>query len=329
MIITQTPFRISFFGGGTDYQPFFNEYGGSVISTTFNKYVYTTVRKLPPFFEYHTQAKYSKIESVRKTEEINHPLIRNCMLYTGLHNLSILYDADLPARSGLGSSSSFAVGLLQAFHALNGKYVDKRQLANEAINVERELCGEDGGWQDQIAAAYGGLNRIDFSDSSFSVRTVVIPKERKKQLESHIMIFYTGKTRLSSQIAREQVNAIKSKTKELLEMKNLVDEAEKILYSHCDIAEFGKLLDYTWQLKRGLTSKITTNTIDDIYNKGIDSGALGGKLLGAGNGGFMMFFVPPDRQQHFKQSFSKLLYIPIVFENEGVKIVYYTSDVCE
>ena len=326
MIISQTPFRISFFGGGTDYKPFFDEYGGSVLSTTFDKYVYTTIRKLPPFFDYHTQIKYARTESVRKTEELEHPLVRNCMLHTGAHNLSILYDADLPARSGLGSSSSFAVGLLQALFAMCGKYISKKKLAEEAIYIEREMCCESGGWQDQIAAAYGGLNRIDFNEEGFTVHSIVLTKERKKQLESYIMLFFTGISRLSSQIAAQQEVAIKSKIKELLEMKSLVDEAEKILCSQCDICEFGKLLDHAWRLKRGLTSIISSDFTDTIYEKGKKNGVIGGKLLGAGGGGFMMFFVPPDRQNEIRETFRELLYIPIAFENEGSKVIHYTSE---
>ena len=326
MIITQAPFRISFFGGGTDYKPFFDEYGGSVLSTTFDKYVYTTIRKLPPFFDYHTQVKYARTESVRKTEEIEHPLVRNCMMHTGIHNLSVLYDADLPARSGLGSSSSFAVGLLQALNAMNGRYIGKKTLAEEAIYVERELCSESGGWQDQIAASYGGLNRIDFSEQGFSVHKVVVSKERKTALESHLLMFFTGMSRLSSHIAKEQMAIIKSKTAELLEIKSFVYEAERILCSQCNIEEFGNLLNHSWQLKRALTPSVATSHIDAIYQKAITHGAIGGKLLGAGGGGFMVFFVPPERHKAFLDAFRELLYVPIYFENEGAKVVHYTHD---
>lgn len=326
MIITQTPFRISFFGGGTDYKAFFDEYGGSVLSTTIDKYVYAHIRKLPPFFEYHTQVKYAKTESVRKTEELEHPLVRNCMLHTNSHNLSVLYDADLPARSGLGSSSSFAVGLLLGLYAMGGKYIGKKQLAEEAIYVERELCCESGGWQDQIATAYGGFNRINFDSNGFSVRPVIISKERKSVLEKHLLMFFTGISRLSSQIAQEQIKAAKTKTAELIELKNLVDEAERVLCSQCDILEFGKLLDKSWKLKRGLTAKITTDNIDMLYQTGIENGAIGGKLLGAGGGGFMVFFVPPERQSSVIYALNDLLCIPIAFENEGSKVIHYTPE---
>lgn len=326
MIFTQTPFRLSFFGGGTDYKPFFEEYGGSVLSTTFNKYCYVATRRLPPFFEYHTSVKYSKTEHVRKTEEIEHPLVRNCMLYTGVHNLNISYDADLPARSGLGSSSSFAVGLLQAMYAMLGKYTSKQKLAEEAIYVERELCNESGGWQDQIAAAYGGFNRIDFDPTGFHVQPVVIPKSKKQALQSRLMMFYTGVSRISATMASVQTAAIRDKTAELLEMKKLVDDAEQILANGNDINDFGRLLDYTWKLKRGLTSAISTDLIDNIYQAAKNAGAIGGKLMGAGGGGFMVLFAEPDKQPQIQQALRNFVYIPFEFENDGSKIIYYTTE---
>jgi D-glycero-alpha-D-manno-heptose-7-phosphate kinase len=326
MIITQTPFRISFFGGGTDYRPFFEEHGGSVLSTTFNKYCYTTVRYCPPFFDYHTQLRYAKVESVRRTEEIEHPLVRNCMIFTGMHNLSIAYDADLPARSGLGSSSSFAVGLLLGMYAKRGVYVGKRQLAEEAIHIERELCNEDGGWQDQIAAAYGGLNRIDFDSAGFHVHPVIISAERRKQLSDRLLMLFTGISRISADVAKEQMVATKSKSTELLEMKSLVHEAERILTSGCDINEFGRLLNHTWSLKRSLTNRISTNYIDEIYEKALRAGAIGGKLLGAGGGGFMVFFAEPDSHAAIKKALDGLIHIPIEFEGEGAKIIHYNPD---
>jgi D-glycero-alpha-D-manno-heptose-7-phosphate kinase len=326
MIITKVPFRLSFFGGGTDYEPFFREHGGSVLSTTFDKYVYTTVRLCPPFFDYHTQVKYAKTESVRKTEELEHPLVRNCMLYTNSHNLSILYDADLPARSGLGSSSSFAVGLLQALYAMDGKYADKRKLAEDAIFVERNLCAESGGWQDQIAAAYGGFNRIDFDSSGFHVSPVIMSVKRKNDLMDCLLMFFTGISRYSDKVASTQINAIKSKTSDLMEMKALVDTAEKLLTSDTDIAEFGRLLDYTWKIKRGITNEISTDFIDEIYTKAKNAGALGGKLLGAGGGGFMIFFAKPEYHSAISKALSGLVRIPVVFESEGAKVIYFAPE---
>jgi D-glycero-alpha-D-manno-heptose-7-phosphate kinase len=326
MIAAQAPFRISFFGGGTDYKPFFDEYGGSVICTTFDKYCYVTLRRCPPFFEHHTQIRYAKTENVRRTEEVEHPLVRNCMLHMGLHNLSIAYDADLPARSGLGSSSSFAVSLLQAMHTMKGAYAGKRALAEEAIHVERELCGEFGGWQDQIAAAYGGLNRIDFRAGGFSVRPVLIAHSRKKQLESSLMLFFTGISRISAKVAAAQAAAIEGKTAELREMLGLVDQAEKILTGGGDIRAFGLLLDDAWRLKRGMAKEISTDYIDRIYRAARASGAIGGKLMGAGGGGFIVFFVEPDAQPRVRRALGNLIHVPFQFESEGSKIFYYSAD---
>lgn len=328
MIISKSPFRMSFFGGGTDYEPFFEEYGGSVISTTFDKYVYVTVRHLPRFFEYKTQISYSVIEKVNNLEEIKNPLVRESMKYLNMHELHVAYDADLPARSGLGTSSSFACALLQSFHALKGHYTSPNKLAKEAIHVERVLCNEDGGWQDQIAAAYGGLNRIDFKDKDFKVSPIIISKERKKSLNENLMLFFTGFTRFSSDIAKEQVKTTtKSKTQDLLEMLSLVDYAEKILTDkNGDLKEFGKLLDHTWKLKRGLTNKVSTYELDIIYEKAIKNGALGGKLLGAGGGGFFIFYVEKEKQKKVKEVLSDLLYVPFEFEEEGTGILYFKPE---
>lgn len=326
MIFTQTPFRISFFGGGTDYKPFFDEFGGSVLSTTFNKYCYVEMRRLPPFFDYHTSVKYSKTEHVRKTEDIEHPLVRNCMLHMGVHNLSIAYDSDLPARSGLGSSSSFAVGLVQAMCALQGKYVDKHKLAEKAIYIERDLCKESGGWQDQVSAAYGGFNRIDFDHTGFHVKPVIISREKLQMLQNNLMMFFTGVSRISAVVASKQAKAIRDKTADLLEMKGLVNDAEQILSNGNDINEFGRLLDYTWQLKRGLTDAISTDLIDMIYRTAKNNGAIGGKLMGAGGGGFMVLFAEPGAQPHIRQALRDFVYIPFEFETEGSKIIHYSLE---
>ncbi len=326
MVISRAPFRMSFFGGGTDYPPFFEEHGGAVISTTINKYCYSIIRSLPPFFDYHTQVKYARTESVRKTEELEHPLVRNAMLHTGVHNVSLLYDADLPARSGLGTSSSFAVALLQGLYAMKGQYASKEQLAKEAIYVERTLCNESGGWQDQVAAAFGGLNRIDFSKEGFAVRPIVISPERKKKLEGSMLLFFTGVARNSFEVAKEQLSTVKDKTAELLEMKKLTDRAEEILTSDTDVNEFGRLLDEAWQLKRNISGSITTDYIDSLYKKGRDAGAIGGKLLGAGGGGFMLFFAEPEKHEAILEAFKDHIYVPVHFENEGVKVVLYTDD---
>ena len=326
MIITKTPFRMSFLGGGTDYAPFFNEFGGSVIATTFDKYCYVIVRHLPPFFEAPNHIVYSAVERPNTVDEIEHPLIRNAMKMLDMHDLNIVYDSDLPARSGIGSSSSFAVGMLSAFYALKGKMIGKRRLAEEAIYLEREMCNEAGGWQDQISAAYGNLNRINFQNGTFTVNPIIISKERKRLLNDHLMLFFTGFSRISSDIATTQSRSIKRMQAELQEMLRMVDEGEEILTSQCDICEFGRLLDYTWRLKRGLTSKISTDAIDAMYAKAMDAGALGGKLLGAGGGGFLLLFVKPERQEHVRQVLSDLLYVPFAFEESGVQILYYAPE---
>ena len=245
-----------------------------------------------------------------------------------MHEIRLTYEADLPARSGLGTSSSFAVGMLNAFYALKGKYADKKSLADEAIYLERVLCKEAGGWQDQIAAAFGGLNRIEFGANGYEVYPVIIAPERKKRLNQNLMLFFTGFTRFSAQIQLEnQKIKIEDKRAQLQEMYDLVKEAEKILVNrNSDLNDFGKLLDHTWRLKRQTGSKISTDTIDGIYEKGIKAGALGGKLLGAGGGGFLLFYVQPEYQQQVKLAMKELLYIPFQFEETGTKILYYKPE---
>lgn len=242
MIITKTPFRMSFFGGGTDMPSFFRENGGSVLSTTFDKYCYVNVRHLPRFFDYSTELSYSKTERVTKIEDIQHPAIKNAMKFLDMHEIRLTYEADLPARSGLGTSSSFAVGMLNAFYALKGKYADKKKLADEAIYLERELCQEAGGWQDQIAASFGGFNRINFTDEGYDVLPLIISPERKKQLNQNLMMFFTGFTRFSSDVQKANAAGKVDKTAQLKEMLSLVDDAEKVLTDKTvDLDEFGRM----------------------------------------------------------------------------------------
>ncbi|MGI6090726.1 MAG: kinase [Saccharofermentanales bacterium] len=327
MIITKTPFRMSFFGGGTDMAEFFNLHGGAVLSTTFDKYCYVTVRHLPQFFDYKNQVTYSRIERVGDTNEIEHPMVREAMKMLDMHELVITYDADLPARTGLGTSSSFAVGLLNAFYALKGKYAGKKKLADNAIYLERVLCNEAGGLQDQIAASFGGLNRIDFDSNGYRVSPIIISPARKEKLNGRLMLFFTGFSRFSAEIQAETKSHLQERTKQLLEMKQLVDEAEMVLADkNRNLDEFGRLLDYTWKLKRQTGSKISTNAIDELYNKGLNAGALGGKLLGAGGGGFLLFYVPEDRQKLVKNELSALLHVPFQFENGGTDIIYYAPE---
>ncbi len=327
MIITKTPFRMSFFGGGTDLKEFYEKYGGSVISTTFDKYVYVTVRHLPRFFTYKNQVTYSKIERTKKIDEIEHPMVKNAMKLLDMRELIISYDADLPARTGLGSSSSFAVGLLNAFYCLKGKYADKRRLADDAIYVERVMCDEAGGLQDQIAASFGGFNRINFSSEGYEVKPIIISPERKEKLNDNLMFFFTGYTRFSSEIQKDTRKNTGKNIETLLEMKKLVDEAEEILVDKKrNLNDFGKLLDKSWKLKRSTGDKISTSEIDKIYDKAINAGALGGKLLGAGGGGFIVFYVPKSKQKSVKNALNKLLYVPFKFENGGTEVIYYSPE---
>lgn len=318
---------MSFFGGGTDMPEFFNEYGGSVLSTTFDKYCYVNVRHLPPFFDYTSELVYSQIERITKIKDFEHPLVRNAMKMLDMHELRINYESDLPARTGLGTSSSFAVGMLNAFYALKGKYADKRKLATEAIFLERELCNEAGGWQDQIAASFGGLNRINFSSDGFEVEKIIISSERKKLLNENLLLFFTGFTRMSAEIQQSTKRSMKEKTNQLKEMLILVDEAEKILIDRTkDLDDFGRLLDTSWKLKRDTGSKVSTNTIDELYERGIKAGALGGKLLGAGGGGFLLFYVQSEKRESVLKAMEDLLNVPFEFESSGTRVVYYSPE---
>lgn len=318
---------MSFFGGGTDMEEFFREYGGSVLSTTFDKYVYVTVRHLPRFFDYSTELSYSKIERVTDIEDIQHPAVRNAMKMLDMHEIRLTYEADLPARSGLGTSSSFAVGMLNAFYALKGKYADKKKLSDEAIYLERILCNEAGGWQDQIAASYGGLNRINFNADGYEVLPIIISPERKKKLNDNLMMFFTGFTRFSSEVQKANASSKIDKTAQLKEMLSLVDEAEKILVNaETDLDEFGHLLHHTWNLKRKTGSAVSTDNIDMLYEKGIKAGATGGKLLGAGGGGFLIFYVKPEYQAAVKEAMSDLLYVPFLFEDGGTRVIHYSPE---
>lgn len=330
MIITKTPFRMSFFGGGTDMESFFMENGGAVLSTTFDKYCYVNVRHLPRFFDYSTELSYAKIERVTDVNDIQHPAIREAMKMLDMHEIRLTYEADLPARSGLGTSSSFAVGMINAFYALKGKYADKKKLADAAIYLERELCKEAGGWQDQIAASYGGFNRINFNSDGYEVLPLIINPERKRQLNNNLMMFFTGFTRFSSDVQKANASNKADKVNQLKEMLALVDEAEKVLVDkQSDLDEFGRLLDHTWRIKRKTGNTVSTNSIDELYDKGLKAGALGGKLLGAGGGGFLVLYVEPDKQEKVKKAMEDLLYIPFEFEDGGTRVIHYSPETYE
>ena len=315
---------MSFFGGGTDMPSFFNEYGGAVISSTFDKYAYVNVRHLPPFMSYYSELCYSRFERVNSLDEIEHPAIREAMRMLDIHEIRLTYEGDLPARTGLGTSSTFAVRMLNAFYALKGKQVGKRKLAEDAIYLERELCRESGGWQDQVAAAFGGLNRIDFANNEFKVTPIVIHPDRKKLLNDSLMLFYTGVTRFSSEVQKDTMSNQQDKIAQLKEMLSLVDDAQAILEDkHSDFNDFGRLLDLTWRLKRKTGGMISNGSIDELYDRGLKAGALGGKLLGAGGGGFLLFYIEPDKKEALLREFDDLMQVPFQFENEGTSMVYY------
>lgn len=322
MFTTRTPFRMSFLGGGTDFPAYFNEYGGCVLSATFNKYSYVTVRELPALFDYKNQFTYSKIERFNSPDELKHPLVREAMKYIDIDRIQIAYDADLPARSGIGSSSSFAVGLLNELHLLKGEKLSKMELAKEAIYLERVLCNEAGGVQDQLAVAFGGLNKITFDADGYKILPVDISYKKKKQFNENLLLVFTGFSHFSGEVAVAQQNNIPYKISELNEMKALVAEGEKILVSGSDLDDFGKLLDYTWQLKRTLSDRISTSEIDELYSSARKAGALGGKILGAGSGGFMLLYVTPDKRENVSKIFDPSRIIPFEFEDEGTKLIY-------
>ena len=322
MVISRTPFRMSFFGGGTDFREYFEKYGGSVISATFDKYCFVTVRDYPPFFPYTNQLTYSKIERFNSPEELSHPLVREVYHFLKEKNLQISYDSDLPARSGIGSSSSFAVGLLNAIHTHRGKFCNAYTLAKEAITVERDLCREYGGIQDQIAAAYGGFNRIDFDKNGFYVKPLNVAYDRLEQLNGRLMLFFSGLSRIAGDISRQQSDNLNKNITTLSNMKFLTDEAEKILLSGESLDHFGELLDMTWQLKMKLADNISNDEVVAMYETAKRHGAIGGKLLGAGGGGFMLFYVPENRQQEVRDALKDYMYVPFRFENEGSRIIY-------
>jgi len=328
MIISKTPFRISFFGGGTDYPVWYRENQGAVLSTTIDKYCYITIRYLPPFFPYKHRIVYSKIEMVNDINEILHPAVRATLQFLNIDKgIEIHHDGDLPAKTGLGSSSSFTVGLLNSLYALKGVIPSKLQLAKEAIHIERDILKENVGAQDQVAAAFGGFNKINFNGKDeIKIEPITIGKERIKQLENHLMLFFTGFSRTASDIAKSQIENTPNKKRELSLMYQMVDEAIKILNEKGDIKDFGKLLHEAWLLKKSLTDKISTPEIDNIYEKALQAGALGGKLLGAGGGGFMVLFVPPENQPGVREKLKNLLEVKFHFENEGSKIIYYNPD---
>jgi len=329
MIITRTPLRVSFFGGGTDYPIWYREHGGAVLSTTIDKSCYITCRWLPPFFEYHSRILYSKYENVDCNTSIQHPAVRSCLEFLGIEDgIEIHHIADLPARAGLGTSSAFTVGLLLGLYALRNQMRDKHQLAMDAVRVEQELMKEAVGTQDQISAAYGGFNRINFAqDGTIDVKRIVIAPARLAELEDHLALYFTGFSRTACEIAQEQLRQTPHRQRELLAMLGMVDEGEQIIADpRRSLDEFGRLLHEGWQIKKSLTEKITTSSIDEIYQAGREAGALGGKLLGAGGGGFMLFLVPPERREALRERLKKLLCVPFRLSTKGSQVVVYEPE---
>jgi D-glycero-alpha-D-manno-heptose-7-phosphate kinase len=329
MIITSTPLRISFFGGGTDYPVWYREYGGSVLATTIDKSCYITCRKLPPFFEYHSRVSYSKVENVADNEAIEHPSVRGCLKFLQIQQgVEIHHIADLPARTGLGTSSAFTVGLLLGLYALKEQMRDKHALAEDAIHVEQELLRETVGTQDQVCAAYGGFNRINFqTDGSIEVSRLIVEYGRLLELNQHLALYFTGFARTASEIAEDQVRVTPQRTAELKQMLEFVDEGEAILRDpRRDLDDFGRLLHENWKIKRSLTPRITNAKIDEIYEAGLSAGAIGGKLLGAGAGGFMLFYVSPDRRDQLRSRLRNLLCVPFSFSSRGSHVVVYQPE---
>ena len=324
MIICRTPLRISLFGGGTDYSEWFKKNGGAVISTTIDKYNYISCRELPPFFDHKYRVSYSVVEHVNNIGQIQNRAIRAVLetFATNLKGLEINCAADLPARSGLGSSSSFVVSLLQAIKALQGASVDKKWLAENAIHIEQKVLNEVVGSQDQVATAFGGFNKIEFCrNGNFIIDAVKIHHDRKTELNNHLMLFFTGFSRIASEIASSQVKNFGKKVKELNEIYRMVEEANEVLETDCDIRLIGEMLDRGWKLKSTLSDMVTNSYLDSLYLNAKNAGAIGGKILGAGGGGFMLLFVEPEKQDIIKKALSNLIHVPFKFEDSGAQIV--------
>lgn len=322
MIISKTPYRISFFGGGTDYPDYYKRFGGATLSTSIDKYCYINVREFPPFFDHNYRIVYSKNECVKTIDQIGHPAVREVLRFMNLpHGMEITHIGDLPARTGLGSSSAFTVGLLNALYAFKGVYASKRRLSEEAIKLEQEVIGENVGSQDQIATAFGGFNRIEYSKEGFRVSPVILSKKCRMDLAGNLVMVYSGISRIASTIAGDQIKTIDQKVGELRQMQRLVDVGQEILAGSAP-DDFGKLLNDTWKLKRSLTGKITNPEIDELYEAAMEHGALGGKLLGAGGGGFMLFYVPAQSRPQFDAHFEKQIRVPVGFDTYGTRIIY-------
>ena len=329
MIISRTPFRVSFFGGGTDYPDWFHEHGGAVLATTIDKYCYISVRELPPFFDHRFRVVYSIVENVQEVADIAHPAVRAVLQRLEVdRGLEIHHDGDLPARSGLGSSSAFTVGLLRAVHALRGRHSSKEALASEAIHVEQCMLREPVGLQDQISAAYGGFNHIRFRpDGTYEVEPMILPRERLAALQDHLLLVFTGISRLAPAVAQTVIDNLKNRTGELKAMQQMVDRAMELLASPtANIIEFGRLLDESWRLKRRLSDRVSNSEVDSLYETATRAGAIGGKLLGAGGGGFVLLFVRPEERARVVEAVRNLITVPFKFDTSGCRIALYQPD---
>jgi D-glycero-alpha-D-manno-heptose-7-phosphate kinase len=322
MIISRTPFRISLAGGGTDYPAWYREHGGATIGFALNRYCYLTVRHLPPFFDHRTRLVYSRIENVMAVSEIHHPAARAVLTELGVEGLEIHHDGDLPHGAGIGSSSAFTVGLINAIYALQGKRIDKATLAARAIRIEQDVIGECVGSQDQVFAAHGGFIRIDFSDEAIVSEPVIMTPARRCDLLDHLVLYFTGFQRQASDMARQQVANFPARQLQLMRMRAMVDEAEAILCGGNPI-DLGELLHEGWQLKRGLAAGVSTSYIDEMYDAARRAGALGGKLLGAGGGGFMLFLIRPERRSELRTALPGLVEVDVGIDNDGSRIVLF------
>ena len=326
MIVSRTPFRVSLFGGNTDRPEWFKDHGGEVLGFTIDKYCWITLRRLPPFFDYRHRIVYSDIELVSKASEIKHPVVRAVMQKYVSTGIEMHHDGDLPARSGLGSSSAFTVGLLNAFHAFNGHRVAEKALAMEAIHVERDLLHETVGYQDQIWAAHGGFSHVKFHhDGTYEVQPVIARQTLREALEAHLMLFFTGFSRFGEASAAAQVANFSKKEVQLRHMQGMVMEAVFALQTG-DIDTIGELLHRSWCLKRDLADTVSTGPIDEIYAAARDAGATGGKLLGAGGGGFMLLFAPLAAQRKIREKLKPLIEVQFKIGSPGSQIVLYEPE---
>ena len=327
MVISRTPFRISFFGGGTDYPSWYLKHGGAVLATTIDKYCYLTCRYLPPFFPHRFRIVWSKIEMCQSIDEILHPAVRETLRYLGINGgLSIHHDGDLPARSGVGSSSAFTVGILHALYALQGQRISKLQLAQESIYIEQKVLKETVGSQDQTSASYGGLNQITFAQNGeITVQPLTIKNERAQALNDYLMLFYTGIERTAADIAQSYVPEIQSKSRQLNSISEMVDEGIAILNSNESLIQFGTLLDDAWKAKRSLSAQVTNTIIDQLYDLAISAGAIGGKITGAGGGGFFLVFAEPHHHKKIREKLNKFIHVPFSFEYSGSQIIFFSN----